>query len=440
MNQVLNKKILLENKPTAAQTKIRIISNCQGFDALENDWDKLVSKTNSFIYQTFDWNRTWWKHFGKPGRLFLILFYSENKIVGIAPLFWDNYQLFGQRVYAALRFIGSYISQPKGEALIGLESYSDYLDLIAEPGYEGVVARSLARFIKNSHQFYDQIILDEAHEKSVVLNYLVPALKNCGTLTEVIQSSTCTVISLNHSWESYLNRLSKNSRKKARRYLKEVEDEKNKNFYFEDVKTREKLQAVFECLVQIHQKQWNNKGFPGTFYEKRMREFTKEVCNRFFQKGWVSIKILTAVNERDKIINAEMYFTYRDRIYSIIGGIDPNSPHVDKGVGNIIFTKVLKGAIENGYKTFDYLRGLEKYKIRRGDHFLPNKRVLVRNPLKKRSLRIPLVQQQIKAFRRARIEAIQLRLCFKNRGLVDGSRNYYSFLSNRISKKKPSAN
>lgn len=415
--------------------EIQIIRDEVIFDALKEEWKIISEMSEAFIYQTFEWNRIWWNHFGKKGRLHLILFYSDSNLVGIAPLFWDTIQLSGKTIYAALRFIGSDVSQPEGEAMIGLGSYSDYLDLIVMPGYEKQVAKELSDFLFVENLSHDQIILDEVQNSSIVMQHLIPALNESGVSIEIGNSSTCTSITLDTSWELYLNRLSRNSRKKTKKYLNELNDETETFFKLRSIDNENELNSAFENLVCLHQKQWNSRGFPGTFYEKRMLDFTRDICSEFYKNKWLMIENLMSVNDGDRTINIEMYFTYKGRVYSVHGGTDPDSSYVNKGAGNITFTKVLKKSIEDGYKVFDYLRGMENYKMRRVDQLHFNKTIRIGNSRSRKSLLTPLVRHNVKILRRARVEAIQFGLIFKNRNLRDGLQAYRSFISKRLSSK-----
>lgn len=419
---------------------IKIIGNENCFDSLKDQWNDLACRAESHIHQTFEWNRTWWKYFGTEGNLYLILFYCDGRLVGIAPLFRDTVSIFGRRIYQCIRFLGSNVSQPEGEALIGLVAYSDYLNLIIEPGYEDQVARNLADHLTTANLPCDEILFEEVPENSTILTYLVPILQARGDSVVIENSSSCIHIQLSKSWDEYLTRLSKNSRKKARRYLKKVEDEDQKIFKIDEPSNIFQLTEAYETLVRVHQKQWNDQGFPGMFYEKRMSEFTKEICLEFFKNGWLQIKKLTPLNDKTSVA-IDLFFTYKKRVYSIIGGMDyQNSLLTNEGAGNIIFTSVLKEAIENDYEMFDYIRGAQNYKLRKADHVMTNRNVLVQHSDERGQHRIQFVKKAIHIQRRLRVEVIQFKLFFREKNLADGLRAYLSFISQRINTKRTSAN
>lgn len=416
---------------------IKVVTETTIFDSLEEQWKALVSISDTYIYQTFEWNRTWWKHYGTEGNLYLILFYSDNRLVGIAPLFLDIISLFGRKLYSCLRFLGSNVSQPKEETLLGLMAYSDYLNIVVEPGYEDQISRHLADHFTTGNLSCDEILFEEVPERSMILSHLVPVLKENRKPVVIEDSSSCVNILLDKSWDEYLGRKSKKSRSKTRRYLRKVEDKDQKIFDVQTPENPDELAEVFETLVRLHQEQWNNKGFPGTFYKKRMYEFTKEITFEFFQNGWLQIKKLTAVDDNTPV-SSDMFFMYNKRIYYMHGGMNDQSPLLTKGAGHIIFNVALKEAIEKKYEVFDFMRGLQEYKQWKGDIVTTNKLISIQHSVKKGRRRINSLKRILRIQRRLRVEAIQFALFFKEKNLVEGIRTYLLFISQRIKTKKTS--
>lgn len=416
---------------------IKVVTETAIFDSMEEPWKALVSRSDTYIYQTFEWNRTWWKHFGTEGNLYLILFYSDNRLVGIAPLFRDTVSLFGRKIYSCLRFLGSNVSQPKEEKLLGLMAYSDYLNFIVEPGYEDQISRQLADHFTNGNLSCDEILLEEVPESSSILRHLVPVLQEKGDPVVIDDSSSCVNIHLDKSWDEYLGRMSKKSRSKTRRYLRKVEDNDQKIFDIQTPEDPDELAAAYETLVCLHQEQWNNKGFPGTFYKKRMYEFTKEITFEFFKNGWLQIKKLTSVDD-NALVSSDMFFTYNKRMYYMHGGMNDQSPLLSKGAGHIIFNTAVKEAIEKKYEVFDFMRGLQEYKLWKGDVVTTNKMISIHHSGKKSRHRINSLKKFLRIQRRLQVEAIQFTLFFRGKNLADGIRTYLSFISQRIKTKKAS--
>ncbi len=419
---------------------IKIITDTASFDSLKGQWDKLAATSDTYIYQTFEWNRTWWKHFGTDGNLFIILFYTDNRLVGIAPLFWDTFHFLGRKVYSCLRLLGSNVSQPKGEPLLGLIAYSDYLTFLVEPGYEEQVSRKFVDHFQANNLPYDEIIFEEIPEKdSVILQHMTSTLDESEGTFSIEDDSSCVNIALDTSWEGYLKTLSKKTRNKTRGYLRQIEDERRKVFNIDEPETLNQVSTAYETLVHVHQKQWNEQNFPGTFYEKRMYDFIKEISEIFFKKGWLQIKKLTPSDDEQACAGIYLVFKYKKRVYGMLSAMDYHSPLLSKGIGHTAMAVLLKEAIDNDYDVFDFMRGVQSYKLNKADTVTTNKRILIQHPGKKNNRRVRLVKKIISVQRRLRVEMIQCKLSFRNKNFVEGIKNYLSFISQRFNKKRASS-
>lgn len=416
--------------------KIKVINDEQEFEQLKTSWSDLVSRANVFIFQTFEWNRTWWKHFGKEGNLHIILFYNEDKLVGIAPLFLDSIHLMGRKVYECLRFIGSNVHQPKGEPLIGFIAYSDYLDFIVEPGYEKSIAQELVEYLKRNESQFDEIVFEEVPEHSVLLSHFAPLQQDSRAKVTMEDASSCAMVVLEKSWDDYLMSLKGKDRNKARKYLKKVEDKNEKIFNIDVTSNHVHLSEAYEKLVDLHQEQWNLRNFPGFFYEKRMYEFMKEVSQKFFDNHWLYIKEITSADKKTDV-GIYLFFKFKKRLYGIIGGINQHSQLSREGLGHIALHESVKQAIDQKLEEFDFIRGLQEYKLRASNKVTTNKTLVLSNVLGlNASRRVKAAKQFIKLQRRLRVEAIQFKLSFKNKGFGEGIKHYKSFITQRIKHKR----
>lgn len=72
------------------------------FSQLRGEWNKLYEKSErACIFQSFTWNYTWWKHFGKGRELAILCIRENGELVGIAPMM-------------VKRFLGVQIIEPIG--------------------------------------------------------------------------------------------------------------------------------------------------------------------------------------------------------------------------------------------------------------------------------------------------------------------------------------
>src|SRR5437588_5453748 len=113
------------------------------FEALRPEWDALLARAEGSLFQTWEWQWSWWRHFGR-GRLCILTAREEGELLGIAPLMLGRY--FGVP-FRRLQFIGT----------LG----SDYLDLIVDRSEEAALVASFLRAIARRCHRWDLVDLQQ---------------------------------------------------------------------------------------------------------------------------------------------------------------------------------------------------------------------------------------------------------------------------------------
>jgi CelD/BcsL family acetyltransferase involved in cellulose biosynthesis len=69
------------------QVTVTAVSAEAEFESLRSEWTELhACSPNHTPFQSWEWNYAWWKHFGVPGSLRLLLVRDGSQLIGIAPL------------------------------------------------------------------------------------------------------------------------------------------------------------------------------------------------------------------------------------------------------------------------------------------------------------------------------------------------------------------
>jgi CelD/BcsL family acetyltransferase involved in cellulose biosynthesis len=177
------------------------------FITLADEWDGLLSPTRSTnFFMRADWQRIWWKYLHE-GSLFVVTVRDDG---------------------GTLRGIGSwFIAGQDGERVIGVigcEDVTDYLEIIAAPGFEEPVFDTLLDFLlSDAAPAWDSIELCNVPEDSPTKT-LFPGLASARGLTveEQVQD-VCPVIDLPGSYEDYLSAIDKKQRHELRRKRRRTE-------------------------------------------------------------------------------------------------------------------------------------------------------------------------------------------------------------------------
>lgn len=432
----MNGSAELVDFPSETRLDIRIITKEEEFDELKKKWADLVDIAESTVFQTYEWNRTWWKYYGEEGQLHILILSFEDRLVGIAPLFRDSIKFFGIQGYLCLRFLGSDVSQPAGGGLLGLISYTDYLDFIIRPGYEDAVYSSILNYFLTCDIDYDEILLNVVPQNSTVWNHLIPKLEQHRVRFLIDEQSSSEIVHLKEDWQVYLSSLTKNRRSHIRRGIKKVYTEKKKIFDEFDVTREEDVAPFFERLVKLHQTRWNNFGSLGTFAEKKNYEFHKEISLTFFKKGWLHLKALQPVDRTEESVAVDLNYRFKNRHYGVHSSVNMNSKYYGAGPGVILLNLTLKEIAESSHlEYYDFLRGSEEYKLRLSNQTSQNRRVVVINSDREGKVVPNLVKRYAYFRRRLYREVRQILIFFESRSFLEAVIGYSQFLLGRVKTK-----
>jgi CelD/BcsL family acetyltransferase involved in cellulose biosynthesis len=318
-----------------AQLKVVEIDNLSGFLALREEWNDVLSRCDHSIFSTWEWLTCWWKYFGINKKLFLLLGEKDNQIVGIAPLMYSVYEMFGARM-GKIEFIGT--------------PDSDYHDFVLVEEEE----ECITNFINHLNRFpmkWNCIDLSEIPESSKSLRFLAETSR---TLKPVHK---CPYTSLPRSHDIFLRSLSHKKRKDLQRNLKRLEKEFEVNFA--DYSGSQSCVKGMNEFFELHQRREESKGFSGIFSIQTYRNFHFEIARSFSRKGWLRLYILKLSG---KSVAALYGFRYQKKFYFYLSGFDPKySPY---SIENLLMSKAIEKSIQEELTEFDFMRGAEKYKDR----------------------------------------------------------------------------
>jgi len=356
-----------------SSVSFRIVQTEEEFDALQTSWDRLCENTDSHVYQTYDWNRIWWKHFGIYGDLRIFVLYDGEVVAGIAPLFLDRYGLFGFKPYTCLRIIGSKVSKTRDGPLLGTSAYSDYLQFLIRDEYVKLFHNHLINYLKREVHF-DELLLEEIPEQSSTLKILDNLSPFSDHEVRIKDESKTLYIAPDESWEHYLRSLSSNLRGEVRRDLKKVDPGKRKLFHVTRLDGREDLRSVLDRFIEMHQKQWNGRGLPGSFEEKCMRHFFIDIAEKLNENQQLRIYALIGEKEpiRGECPAVDIAVDYRNRTYGLHRAMDMSSACLKQGPGKILLFSTIRFAVKS-QRSLEMGRGEERYKLRLATHINQNK-------------------------------------------------------------------
>lgn len=293
------------------------------------------------------WLARWWEHFGcaDQGASLFVLSVRDNDgaLVGLAPFFVNSSR--------TIEFLGS------GKVC------SDHPSILCQEGYEDAVVSEVVDWLFDESAGRTQwqgIDLEAVDSDDTVMQQFVERLRTRSDALVTCREDTGSwYLDLPESWEEYLQGLTKNRRKRCRRWTRN---------YFESGRAKlrvfseaEQLEEGFAILEELHNRRRRGVGEAGAFEDPLFRAFHRTVAPEMLAAGMLRLNCL----ELDgRPIAAEYMLVGTDTLFAYQSGIEPDA--LDDSPGNLSVMVGIQSAIEEGCRRFDFMRGDETYKANWG--------------------------------------------------------------------------
>lgn len=421
---------------TLSSPTVEIVSELTSLFSLEKEWEELVSRSSGTIFQTFDWQRLWWKHFAsKSHHLFVVLVRENGRLIGIAPFFLQTFEMMGFRTFRQLKLIGSGLRSERSPVLsVEREGPGDYLDVIAERGQEEKVAQSVRGFVRDNQYLWDEIELQNLPEDGILLNQVLPGMQ--GPDFEVAKEPTdvCPKVLLPNSLDEYLASLRikvrRNLRHSYRAYFEDPE------FTVEDFGSGQNMEGALQALSLLHQKRWNMVGYPGLFSDNRFESMQRELVKTLNKSDRIWIKIL---RHKGKPVAGRLGFKFNGQVCDYLSGFELGQQSGSgsySGTGMALIVSVIKQSIDSHMRVFDLARGDEAYKFDLTSTIYRNYRVKVLSKtLRRRRIHAAykISSAEYSLFSRIACESDIFKLRAKEKGILLAVPSYTRHVIERLS-------
>jgi CelD/BcsL family acetyltransferase involved in cellulose biosynthesis len=317
----------------------------QGLDAFDIPaWGALMAKDpNASIFTTPEWHRLWWEEFSEGKDLFVLTMTRDDEIVAIVPLYRKE---DGGR--KALRFVG------------GID-LTDYLGPICAAEDRLEVADALVDWLVSTDVEWDEF---DAHNLPVPFGFaefLVERADHAGLSFTLDQEETSAILKLPSDWDSYLASLDSKERhelkRKQRRIGREHPDAAVRT------STPETLDADLKVFVDMHR---GTEGLKGHFMRPDIATFFERVARAFSELGWLRLDFLEIGGTA---IATTFGFDHGKTLYLYNSAFEQEAKRQSPGL--ILVAALIEETIKQGTKTFDFLRGPERYKYQLGAEAVP---------------------------------------------------------------------
>lgn len=278
------------------------------------------------------WLQAWWETFGASFSPHICAVATRDQLIGIAPLMTRDGTAY----------------------LMGSDDVCDYLDFIVAP--------------EKSEPFFEQLLRHLADNgiTTLDLHTLRPESAAATTLAPVAQAMGCKVsltphdvsveLALPGSWESYLHTLKGKERHEIRRKFRRLEN--RVRFATRILSSPGDIESNLDHFLHLFLISREDKA---DFLTTQMRTFFKGITKNLAAEGILKLFILDI---EDNASAVSMCFDYGAKMYLYNNGYDPEHHALSIGLLNKILS--IQTSIGLNKKTYDFMKGNERYKLRLG--------------------------------------------------------------------------
>jgi CelD/BcsL family acetyltransferase involved in cellulose biosynthesis len=160
------------------------------------------------------------------------------------------------------------------------------------------------------------------------------------------------------SWEDYLATRSRSFRKQLRRGSRRLE--RDHDLRFRRTSAEDDLDRDMDLLFELHDSRWRDRG-GSSIASLRARAFHRDFASAMLDRGWLRLCFLEVDGEA---VAVDYGWCIGGRYSSYQAGFSER--YANRGVGFLVLASAIRGAINEGAREFDLLRGDESYKARYG--------------------------------------------------------------------------
>lgn len=327
----------------------------ESLNSLQNEWDETVLKLGGPVYMSFDWLTTWWRFYGHGKQLRLFLFWHENELVALLPLYLE---VFGRGPF-----------KTKVARLVGANIPPKTFNPPVDPAWaEQAFALLLNRLFRE-----ERCDLLSIGPVSTVWSTTEGLKAGCAARRHLVSSASWQVrdvqswFELPDKFEEYLSTLSSTERKNRLKRLRHLERGRKVS---SDVVTDPALvERAFDDFLSQHTRQWKELGKAGHFGAWPNAEaYNRALLRAQARHGRVFFFRMLVDGE---VVSNRYTFLFGRTVFSELPARAVGEPWDKLGIGGISLLKFNESAIQVGVRAVDSGLGAYEHKSQLGGSQIP---------------------------------------------------------------------
>lgn len=309
--------------------KVGRIGALEELAAIEHEWTALVDRTPEMTpFHRPQWLIPWWRQFGS-GEMHTLTFRGGSRLAGL---------------------LGFFIHEWEGRRQVTLtgNGITDYLGLIAERDAATECARLTLEYLFQIREKWDVCDWQDLRADSPLIAE--------GPASGCAESECCTRAEMPADSDVFADSLPHGLRRTLRIARRRLEREGDLRF---DTVRNDGDATLVRKLFRLHESRWAPKGGPGSMLDQPSTQaFLIEATRQFSALGKVRIFTMEYRGELAAMIYGLLD---GDRLWGYITGMDPALSRFSPG--SLVLDYAMRGAIGEGARAWEFLRGEEHYKF-----------------------------------------------------------------------------
>jgi CelD/BcsL family acetyltransferase involved in cellulose biosynthesis len=326
--------------------KINKIDTVEDWILLKEQWNEVLEKSPAPLpFLSYQWLSIWWHAFGTGKKLYLVLIFDNDELIGFAPLMqWKT--RIGILPVRKLSFLAN--------------EHSPRADFVfSKNGTECL--QSLWTYLLAHRTDWDEIELNDLPSQSEAIPWLQSTSQVRWAVTPSIRSP---YLRIEQDWDSFYQTRSKKLRDDLRKKWNKLVQKGT--IQVNQITRITPDNPIFETLFAVANKSWKAKQGTAISSTPELRQFYSEIAYHLSELGWLSLWLL----EVDHQPIAYYYnLRYQNTEYSLKTyhdpGYDPFSP------GRLLVWQVLQAAFNHpDIKIYEFLGVPERFKLEWADQLM----------------------------------------------------------------------
>jgi GNAT acetyltransferase-like protein len=315
------------------------------FDELRGPWDRIVDRLSvPSPFQSWEWNRVWWRHFGDGRPLRILGFFQDAELVGVAPFYWRR---LGVGPFATSLLVPIGWEDAKAGSQL-----TEQWELLFPDEWRPQLLVELVNWL--GHNEWAAAIVPGLHEQDSL-----PSWMSTRVVRRHVHELPYRLLPSNV--DEFVSGLNKSMRDNVR-YYPRLLARHGHSMTFQVSSTPADVRASLNILFELHRARARapmKVEHGDKFRSHRRRDFMRDVGGCLAETGQIRVGVLSIGSES---VAAQLWLERGRTMFLLHSGYRP--AWANYSVGMLATLEALKDGIGRGLERVEFLRGGGQFKDR----------------------------------------------------------------------------